>query len=254
MRALAAVLALGIAPAALAADEQWTLGAGLDASTGSYGTGTETRIVSIPFTARYERDRWTYRLLLPYLEITGSSKVIPGLGPVDNSNRRGHGHAESTAAGFGDALVGATYAALAGVNSGIDLTALAKLATGDVNQGLGSGSNDLRLRADAWQKFSANTLFAGVGYTIFGDSPIVNLHNVWSTTVGFSHRLDDRDSAGLAFDYRQAGAPAPPAQRELMGFWSRKLERGWKLSAYVLKGFADGSPDVGAGIHALYSY
>lgn len=254
MRVVVAVTALCAAPAALAADGEWTLGAGLNASSGRYGGSTETRIVSVPFTAKYERERWTFRGMVPIVEISGASSVVPGFGRVDAGNRRGHGRAESSATGLGDSVLAASYAAIAGRTSGIDLTGRIKLATGDTAKGLGSGSNDLGAQVDLWQALERNTLFGGVGYTMFGDSPFVNFQNVWNATLGVSHRLDERDSAGVAFDARQAGTPAPAPLRELTGFWTRRLERAWKMQAYVLKGFASGSPNIGAGISAAYSY
>jgi len=254
MRVLLAALALCAARAALAADEQWTLGAGIDASTGSYGGSTETKIVSIPFTAKYQRDRWTFRGMVPFVEISGASSVVPGFGRIDAGNRRGHGRGESSASGLGDSVLAASYAAIAGGRGGIDLTGRIKLATGETSRGLGTGSNDLGAQVDLWQAIERNTLFGGLGYTVFGDSPIVDFRNVWNATLGVSHRLDERDSAGLAFDARQGATPAPPPLRELSGFWTRKLDRAWKVQAYVLKGFARGSPDFGAGAAAAYSY
>jgi len=254
MRILIAVIALCAARAALAADADLTLGAGLNASSGRYGGSTETRIVSIPFTAKYERERWTFKGMVPIVEISGASSVVPGFGRIDAGNRRGHGRAESSAAGLGDSVFAATYAAIAGRASGIDLTGRIKLATGDTSRGLGSGSNDLGAQVDVWQALERNTLFGGVGYTAFGDSPFINFQNVWNATLGVSRRIDERDSAGIAFDARQAGTPAPAPQRELSGFWSRKLDRAWRLQAYVLKGFASGSPGIGAGAAATYTY
>jgi hypothetical protein len=253
MRILIAVIALCAARAALA-DGEWTLGAGLNATSGTYGGSTETKIVSIPFTAKYERERWTFKGMVPIVEISGASSVVPGFGRVDAGNRRGHGRADSSAVGLGDSVLAGTYAALAGRSGGLDLTGRIKLATGDTSRGLGTGSNDLGAQLDAWQAIERNTLFGGVGYTVFGDSPIVNFSNVWNATLGASHRLDERDSAGLVFDARQGAAPAPPPLRELTGFWTRKLDRAWRMQAYVLKGFARGSPDFGVGASAAYSY
>jgi hypothetical protein len=253
MRIVIAVLALSAAQAALA-DEQWTLGAGLNVSSGRYGTSTETTIVSLPFTAQYERDRWRFKGMVPIVEISGASSVVPGYGRIDDANRRGRGRAEASTTGLGDAVLAATYAALAGRTGGVDLTGRIKLATGEVGKGLGTGSNDLGAQVDLWQVVERNTLFAGVGYTVFGDSPIINFRNVWNAALGFSHRLDERDSAGLALDLRQGASPAPPPLRELTGFWTRRLDRAWKMQAYVLKGFARGSPNFGVGAAAAYSY
>jgi hypothetical protein len=41
--------------------------------------------------------------------------------------------------------------------------------------------------------------------------------------------------------------PGGGPQREVTAFWNRRLDRDTRLQAYVLKGFAAGSPDWGIG-------
>ena len=97
------------------------------------------------------------------------------------------------------------------------------------------------------------TLFAGLGYHMLGRSPYIPLDNVWSGSFGGSYRIDQRDSAGLTFDARQRVSPGASPQRELTAFWERKLDRAWKAQVYLLKGFANGSPDFGAGLSVAYT-
>ena len=74
---------------------------------------------------------------------------------------------------------------------------------------------------------------------------------MWSVNLGASYKLDERDSAGVSLDGRRARRrPARSPQRELTGFFMRKLDRLWKAQAYALIGLADGSPDWGAGLSA----
>lgn len=49
-------------------------------------------------------------------------------------------------------------------------------------------------------------------------------------------------------DLRQKASAAGAPQRELTAFVTRKLDKSWKAQAYVVKGFADGSPDWGAAL------
>ena len=44
------------------------------------------------------------------------------------------------------------------------------------------------------------------------------------------------------------------AQREVMAFWTRKLDRTWKAQLYGLVGLSDGSPDWGFGASAAYAF
>lgn len=267
MRAIAAALALGLAPAAFAQSE-FSLGTGLNYSSGSYGGSDSTKVLSIPLTARYESGPWTLRGTIPYLRIEGPA-VVPGVGRVENaggsadtllgtlrgSGRQRRAAEPDTVSGIGDSFASATYTVYgAGNRNGVGLSGRVKLPTGDETQGLGTGSTDFALSADAFQREDRNTYFAGIGYTFFGSSPIVVLEDVANGSLGLTHRLDDADSIGAAFDLRMGGSPGPAPQRELSGFWTHRIDRHWRTQAYLLKGFARGSPDWGAGFFAAYAF
>lgn len=224
-----------------------TLGAGLHYSSGDYGTGSTTRITSLAATARYESGPWTYRATLPYLRVEGDTSVIPGVGAV-----RGGAAASNTESGLGDIVLGATYAAYydAARAFGMDLTGKVKLPTADETKGLGTGAPDFAFLVDFYRTFDRFTGFAGIGYHVLGDAPGLPLDNVWSASLGMSYKLDQRDSAGLSLDGRERAARGSDRQRELTGFFTRKLDGVWKAQLYALIGLADGSPDWGFGLSA----
>jgi hypothetical protein len=230
---------------ALNAHAQLELGAGLHYSAGDYGTGSDTDIAMLAATGRYEAGPWVYKATLPYLEVTGESAVVPGVGRVNRGSGR-----RRTESGLGDIVLSATYAAYYDRASrlGLDLTGKLKLPTADETRGLGTGEADFSFLADAYQAFDRVTGFAGVGYHLLGDPPGLPLNNVLSANVGASYKIDERDSAGASLEGRQRAAPGGAPQRELMGFFTRKLDRFWKGQAYGLIGLADGSPDWGFGL------
>ena len=247
MRAQFTALAAGalLALAAHAQESPLTLGAGLHYSEGDYGTGSTTRITSLAATARYDQGQWTYRATVPYLRIDGNNSVIPGVGAV-----RGGASTRSTESGLGDVVLGATYNAYYNAAStlGVDLTGKVKLPTADEKKGLGTGEADFAFLVDLYKTFDRITAFGGVGYHVLGDAPGLPLDNVWSANLGASYTLNERDSAGLSLDGRERAAPGSERQRELTAFFTRKLDRLWKAQVYGLIGFADGSPDWGAGL------
>jgi hypothetical protein len=264
---LAACVLLSGSAAAFAEDGTFSLGTGLAYTSGDYGTSTTTKIMSIPFTARYDLDRWTLKAAIPYLRISGGSSVIPGLGTVPNSNPRGRGRGgsgitattttESTASGWGDLVTSVTYNAYYDQASrlGVDVTGKAKWGTADRDQGLGTGENDYGAQVDAFKTFDRTTVFGGVGYTKLGSSSFVPLNShVWNGTAGLTYKLNDRDSAGLAYDAREKASSSSSELSEVTAFWSRKIDRNWKMQVFGLKGFANGSPDWGAGISAAYAF
>jgi hypothetical protein len=259
----ATLLCAGAANAPAQEAAQLSLGAGVHYSTGDYGTGTDTEILAVPLTARYDRGLLTVKVSVPWLEISGGTAVVPGVGRITNTSpnargRRGGGatSSEATASGMGDTTVSAAWGVVrdAAAGHGADVGAKIKIATADADDGLGTGEHDFGVFADAYKVLGRNTIFGGVGYTWFGSSPFLALEDVWSVNLGVSHRLDDRDSAGLSFDGRQRVSASASPQRELTAFYLRKLDRRWTAQAYFLKGFADGSPDWGAGISAAYAF
>ena len=255
MRTLLAALALCLARTALAAEGELALGTGLHYTTGTYGTSTTTQILTLPLTARYDTGVWTFKAFVPYLEVNGDSSVVPGFGPTGGGRGGRPAGQQTRASGLGDSTVSATYNLYgASSRSGVGLTGKLKLATGDEHEGLGTGSNDVSFLVDAYQQVDRNTIFGVAGYTIFGDSPFGHADNVASLGIGASHRLDSGDSVGVSLDLRQGGSPAPLPQRELTAFWSHRLDRSWRTQAYLLKGFADGSPDWGGGVSAAYVF
>jgi hypothetical protein len=240
--------------------EGLTLGAGIHYSTGDYGTGRDTDILFVPVTARWDRDRLTVRVTVPWIEISGSGSVVPGLGTVPNPNptgrgRRGGGAADTSASGLGDTTLAATWALLRNpAGYGIDITGKAKVATADEDEGLGTGEHDFGVFAEGFRTIERTTWFAGIGHTWMGSSAQYPLRDVWSVNLGASYRIDERDSAGLAFDTRQAVTASSEPQRELMAFFQRRFDRRWSGQAYFLKGLSDGSPDWGAGVTAAYAF
>lgn len=256
MKVLTAMaLACGICASAQAAHDgtrdELLLGAGLHYTEGDYGTGVTTRITALTFTGRYDTARWTFRGSLPYLWISGSNAVVPGFGSVG-----GAGATRSSASGIGDLALSATYAAYydAATQFGVDLTGKLKLATADEDERLGTGEHDLGVAAELYKGFGRLTVFGGIGYTEFGASTTLRLSDAFNYTLGASYRLDERDSVGVSYDERERLASGAPPQEEITVFFSRRIERGWRAQAYVLIGFADGSPDWGAGLSASYPF
>jgi hypothetical protein len=253
-------LALGLGAAALAhgADGELSAGAGANYSTGKYGDATPTRIWSIPFMARYETDLWTLKLTVPFLRVASPANVIPGIGAFDSSRRprRRRAAGTTTETGLGDTVASATYTAHYddAAKRGLDLTGKVKLPTADADKGLGTGAADESVQVDVYQTQGRFTVFADIGYTFFGHSDFVQLDNALYYGLGFSQKLDTANSLGVSFDGRQRVTPGGAPQRELTAFWNRRMDRATRLQAYVLKGFADGSPNRGIGASLMRGF
>ncbi len=277
---LAALGVLGlVAQAAHADDSTVKVGAGVDYTSGKYGTSQTTDITQVPVSLGYDTGDWSLKLVVPYIRVSGPANVIPGVGPVNNGNPggrgKGHGRGQAStggttgttgttadttttgsASGLGDVIASATYSAYHNDanNFGIDLTGKVKFGTADENKGLGTGKNDYTFAVDSYKGFGQWTVFGGVSYTWLGSSQYIRLNNVFGANIGASYKLDSQSTIGAYYDYREKAASTSFSRSELTGYYSYKFSSQWKAQAYATKGFSDGSPDWGAGVSVVYAF
>lgn len=273
--AAGSLLLIGV-PVARAADNgQFSLSAGAIYTSGKYGTNTTTDIWSVPLTAEYQSDRWTLKLTVPYISISGAGNVIPGVGQVVNSNPHGRGlgrglsgggttvvpggtttTTSGSASGLGDVVASAGYGVYRSADRtfGLDLTGKIKFGTADENKGLGTGKDDYGLSVDAYKVMGDWTAFGGVGWMKYGSSAYIRLKNGANANIGMDYKFSRNDDFGAYYYYRQKIATNGGPQSELTAYWNHRLGSGWRLQSYVLGGFANGSPDYGVGASLKYSF
>ena len=242
------------AQVALAEDSQnFTLSTGLDYTTGKYGTNATTDITSVPFVAKYDIDRFSLKVTVPYLTITGTGDVLPGIGRIKKggllSNR-------STESGWGDIVTAATYTVFEGDQAmpAIDITGKVKFGTADQAKRLGTGENDYSAQVDFYKRFGEFTALASLGYTAYGDTQTTPLDNVFYGSVGGIYKIAPEASLGAVYDYRPSLTSAGAPISELMGYVNYKFTQNWKAQAYISKGFSDGSADYDVGALVSYMY
>jgi len=258
-----------VAHAATTDSGRFSLSAGADYSSGKYGTDTTTDIWSVPVAAAYQTDRWTFKLTVPYINISGAGNVIPGVGKVNNGNPKGRGRgngggttpapgtaASGSASGLGDITASAGYELFGSADRtfGLDLTGKVKFGTADENKGLGTGKNDYGLSLDTYKVSGGWTAFGGVGWMKYGSSQYIQLKNGFNANIGADYKLGASDNIGAYYYYRERIADSGAAQSELTGYWNHKFNDSLRVQAYALAGFADGSPDYGVGASLKYSF
>lgn len=250
----------------------YSLGTGANYSSGNYGSNLTTDIWSAPFTAGYQADRWTFKLTVPYVRVHGSGNVIPGTGPVDNTNPLGRGLTDllgggstpgtpkpastSSASGLGDVVASAGYAVYArdDRNAAITLSGTVKFGTANVNQGLGTGQNDYGVSLDGYKKFGKWTPFGTVGWVSYGSSPYIKLDNGMNASTGVDYRIQNSDSVGVYYNYRQRIAVGGAKQSEVAAYWMHKIGDSLRVQTYALGGMTQGSPDWGGGASISYAF
>lgn len=232
-----------------------TLGTGFDYTSGKYGSSETTDILYIPFYARYEAGRATFRLTVPYIRITGPGNVV-GSG-ADRVVLPGPPGPRRTESGLGDIVASGFYTVLSERSSviGLDLGAKVKLGTADEAKGLGTGENDYSLQADLFKPLGGGyTLFGSLGHRWYGNPPGIDFKNVFYLSLGAAYRFSAERSAGVAYDYRPEIIAGGGEISELTVYVSQRLSREWKLQPYAVLGFGRASPDYGVGLQIAYSY
>jgi hypothetical protein len=242
------ITAAALATLPVAADPGFSLTTGLDYSTGKYGGTESTDMLYIPVTGKYEVDKYTLKLTVPYLQVTGPGNVVRDVGQIGPASTT-----RTKQSGLGDIVVAGTYDMYGGHANGtfVDVTAKIKFGTADEAKGLGTGKNDYALQADLYKTFGKNTVFGTLGYKVMGSPPGVTLNNVFYASLGVGHQYSQETSAGLILNLQEKAFPTGFPQQELTAYVSRKLGKTWKAQAYAVKGFSNGSPDWGAG--AMFS-
>ena len=219
---------------------------GIDFSSGKYGQSEETRITYVPFIAKYDTDKWSFKAVVPWLKVDGPGGVSADSRIVTNATL---GNKRTVESGLGDTVLGATYSALQFSEQKIfiDVGGKVKLPTASEKRGLGTGKTDYTFSTDVYKSYDAFTLLGTLGYRVLGDPDGVNLENVWFGTVGGVYKFDSNNSAGVTMDLREATTKGGSKLREYSVFYSHKFNDTYKLQTYLVAGDTESSVDFGAG-------
>lgn len=259
-RIVTAAILFALCSAAQARDG-FTLGTGIDYSTGDYGSNTITEILSVPVTANWRYGNFSARVSVPWLRVSGDPNVLPGVGGVDNDNPLGRGRLpliggpeqppaegeRGVASGVGDVTAAMAWTVPLGASAGLDLGVNAKIATADENKGLGTGANDYGATVDVYRDFDGTLLFGGIGRTRLGDSEYIDLEHVNSANLGLSQRVG-QGRIGAMYEQRDAASRDREQRRDATLFYARPTTSGGHVQLYASRGFTDGGPEWGAGV------
>lgn len=247
------VLAMAMAAAAGAASAQIRLpttydasvSAGVDYSSGDYGTSTRTDILIAPVTGTFKTDGWRFSATIPYLEIKGAGVV---LGP-DGRPLPGVPTTSGTRSGVGDLSLAATGTLPSSMTGNflVDFTGRVKFPTSAESKHLGTGKTDYAISTDISYPMGAWAPFVTVGYRIPGDTEGLNLRNSVSASVGTSLAVD-KTVFIASYDYYESSSPLAADSHDLFGAVSAPLTDRVNWTFYGIAGLSDGSPDYEAGL------
>lgn len=243
---IACLLLSGLASGYSVADVQFLTG--VDYSEGKYGSQVTTQQTSVPLVAKYEAERWSGKLSIPYV-------WIKNVNPNSQGESLPCGNAVQTPKdvdGFGDFVASASYSVYSADGFLVDLGAKAKFATADADKCLSSGKNDYSISADVVQQLGQITVFGTLGLTKKGDPEFlgqrIDYDDPVFASLGASYKLSNQTSVGASYDYRQQLTEAGSEVSEASAFVSQKIDNSMKVQGYLVAGFSDASPDFGVGV------
>jgi hypothetical protein len=231
---------------------RFSLETGVHYNTGKYGSTQATDILYIPFTGKYQDKSWTIKVTVPYLQVTGPSNVINGVGLTGTATS----NIRSARSGLGDVIASASHSVYNDGPSGlmVYLTGKVKLGTASSSQGLGTGKNDYALQSDVYQVTGRLTTFGTLGYQVYGRPAGYTLNNAFYGWLGGSYKFNPENSGGVMFSFGQKITTTGSSRSEALIFANHKIEKNWKAQGYVLKGFTNSVPDFGAGATVAYDF
>lgn len=214
---------------------------------GRYGEADDTRILNMPLVMRHRSGRYTAQVEVPYVRIESPAQFVPGVGSVGSTRLR--------SSGLGDIWLKLTteLRELTREDAGIDVTLKFKSHTGNFDQGLGTGGNDVALQLELYKSLGPLTAFGHLGWRKTGDvAGFVPYRDPWYGELGVLGKPSRDCQLGAYHDYRQPiGRLGPLSELTLYGACNDGPQR---LQLYVVRGFRPASPDLGLGVTYRYRF
>ncbi|WP_265562739.1 transporter family protein [Sphingomicrobium arenosum] len=245
VRTLTLALVAGIAFASPAAAQRVTVSSGVDYSTGTYGTDTETSVLVVPFGVRASEGRWSFGASVPYIMIDGSNSVVGGAGgPIVGEDDM----TTSRRSGLGDLSLRASYDLLDINGVELSLGGRVKLPTGDAEQNLSTGKTDFSFGGEVAYTVGNVTPFVEFGHRWLGDPDDRELENGYYGTIGATVMLPADLIGIVSYDYSQASVNTIEDSHTLFGGLVARVHPRLSMTGYGTVGLSEGAPDYGVGL------
>lgn len=260
-------------------------GIGFEFASGSYGLGTKTDSIYVPFTlAVYPSERLGFLLEIPYVyqsssavntgillgpgggqmtgmrkeaaAMPGSGGAMPGTGGGSGGGTSSSSTASKSRQGVGDLTLKAGYVLVPEGESvpRVRPYLFVKVPTADRDQMLGTGEFDEGVAVEFTKQHGNWYSFAEAGYTFQGNSPVLDLKDYFSFNAGTGYLLGERYLPMLIV--KASSAPIAGASDLVDLRLKLKYLAGAKtgIEGYVAKGVTRSTPDYGGGLAVYYDF
>jgi len=239
----AAVLALSF-PATARATEM-SVSIKPDYATGTYGTGTRTRLLDTPLEVKLHQGSSGIGLRIPYTIETGRQQVLPGFGPIGSAAAQGFRRE-----GLGNIRLSAWTGLWDDAATGTRLNATIKVAPPALRhvQPLGVNFTRISLELDLSVPLPHRfTLDLALGRRVVVGAPGLDLSDYWYGTIDLGHAVTDRWSFGMTIDAQGTSSRTGTPVLEIGPWLEYAIAPGWRIGAYLFRGFTRDSADWGGG-------
>ena len=254
-----------------------SIGLGAEFTSGSYGTGTETRSMYLPLTVTWSpNERIDLGVEIPFLyqnnanvttnlfqssqqtvaADTAAAKGGPGGPGGVPQGGVSSGSTDSAVSGLGDVILrfGVVVLAEGRTAPQIRPSMSIKCPTARKADGLGTGEFDVTAGVDL-SKWLGDLHLTGEGsYTYQGKAEGFGLMNYFSYSGGIGYQLTERFEPGLMV---KGGTPPAESATALLEVRARTVvtfDDRTSLDLYLSHGLTDSSPEYGGGIAVIYSF
>ncbi len=221
---------------------------GVDYSSGEYGSEETTEVISVPFGVRLSVDDWTFRASSSYLDVTGPADISE-----DGETGEGSGIVvrEGSERGIGDTNISVekAFRRIGGSDAYVEVSARARLPSGDETRGLGVGTVDYALVTEVGFSGDGGGAYVSAGYRFLGqrdDGP--QREDGMQAGVGFWLPAGSRARVGAFGNWREASVEGNDDPATAGAYVSYRMSERLRVTFTASGGLSDASPDYVAGI------
>lgn len=222
-----------------------TLSTKPEMTSGEYGTGTRTRVWEMPLELKFQHNGHGIGLRVPYLMESGNQAVVPGIGPVgdasDQSFRR---------QGIGNVRLSAWTRFWRDEDTGATIGATVKVTPPAIRalQPMGVDFTRVGLELNASVPLPNDVLLdASIGRRFIIGAPGYGLNDYWVGSFDLGYDITSRVTVGLTLDVQTRSSTSSTPVLEIGPWVEYDLSDGWRIGAYVFRGFTRDSAAFGGG-------
>ena len=237
--------------AADAGQPAFGLSLGTSIASGDFGTGQDSRVVSMALGARYAVRTFRISASIPYLNVRSRGILFSGIDstPIIAAGAR-PGARRVTRDGLGDLTIGGAFTARESDSTPeIELSGRVKLPTASSGSGLSTGKADVSAGVQVTKTFGKVAPFVSATYRIFGDPAIVDLKNGVAASAGASVAVGERAVVLFSYHFAEAASHLVRDSHEVFAGVSGRLPNSkLRLTGFATAGLSSGAAARSGGI------